>query len=318
MRKGKIITVGISPAWDIHCIVDGIDWGEHKVIDSQTQLPAGKALNVSKSLAYIGYISVASGLWGEYDYDDMITKLKPFNAFIDLHFTVVNGKTRQNTCISDTRNNRQMHLRLPGTLASKANIKKLSGQLSHLVEKGDLCVFAGSIPQGNFTDEIVSMVWDCKDREADIVLDSSGPTFERLVDTEQISIISPNITELEELIDTRLKPEPYVVARAGKKLLKKVEMILVSMGAQGAVLIRREGYWYSEPVGVPMPVVKTVGSGDNLLAGFIAGLHEDDDPGYALAKAVRLATAFSYGLCDTLEEWELAEKVNVETSFHQF
>ncbi|MFI4911017.1 MAG: 1-phosphofructokinase family hexose kinase [Sedimentisphaeraceae bacterium JB056] len=316
--KGKIITVGINPAWDINCMIDGIDWGDHKIIDEQISTPAGKALNVSKSLAYLGYMSVAAGLWGEHDYDDMVAKLRPLSGFLDLSFTVANGRTRRNVCISDTHNHRQMHLRLSGTLASRTNIKKLADQVLKLVDKDDVCIFAGSIPEGNFSDDIVSLFWDCRQKEAMIILDSSGSMFNRLVETGQVSVIAPNTQELEELIDSNVKEEPSAIARAGKKLLDKVDMILVSMGALGSVLVNKEGYWHTELVGVPMPVKKTVGCGDNLLGGFVSGLHEDSDPGYALEKAVRIATGFAYGLCDTHEFWELEEKVHTETSFYKF
>jgi 1-phosphofructokinase family hexose kinase len=316
--KGKIITIGINPAWDINCMLDGIDWGDHKVIDEQISEPAGKALNVSKALAYQGYMSVAAGLWGEHDYDDMVSLLRPLSGYLDLRFTVVNGRTRRNVCISDTRNHRQMHLRLTGTLASKASIKKMVEHIQKVVDKNDVCVFSGSIPEGNFNEEIISLIWECRRKDSIIILDSSGDMFGRLVDTGQVSIISPNIEELEELVGGRVKQQAYAVARAGRKLLEKVDMILVSMGPQGTVLVGRGGYWHTELVGVPMPVIRTVGCGDNLLAGFIAGLHEDPDPAYAVTKAVRQATAYAYGLCDSYEVWELEEKVPVETLYYDF
>lgn len=316
--RGKIITISINPAWDIECMVDGIDWGDHKIIDRQNCTPAGKALNVSRALAYMGYTSVAAGLWGSYDYDDMLSKLRPLSGYIDIRFTVVNGRTRRNVSISDTRNNRQMHLRLAGSLATKPNVKKFIEHLLGVVDAGDVCVFAGSLPDGSFADEIVSAVWDCKAKEAEIVLDSSGKLFSRLIDTKQVDIISPNIQELAELVGTRVKPEINTVTRAARKMLEKVNTVIVSMDAAGALLVNRDGYWHSELKGVPMPVIKTVGCGDNLLAGIIAGMHEDPDPGYALAKGVRLATAYAYGICETNEIWELDEKISVETNYHKF
>ena len=316
--KGKIITIGINPAWDVDCLVDGIDWGEHKKIDEQIVNPAGKALNVSKALSYMGYMSTASGLWGDYDYDDMVATLRPLSGFIDFRFTVVNGRTRRNIFINDTHNQRQMHLRLAGTLATRANIRRLCEQLPAIVEKDDICVFAGSIPDGNFSEDLVSLIWDCKQKEANLVLDTSGNMFGKLVDTGNISVISPNLEELEELLDCRIKPEPHTVARAGRKLLDRVKMVIVSLGAQGCILVGSDGYWQTELMGVPLPVVRTVGCGDNLLAGFIAGMIEDADPAYALTKGVRLATAHAYGLCNKVEAWELEEKIEVDTVFHAY
>ena len=64
MKKNpSIITVGLSPAWDITCRGKNLNWGGHENIDEQTITPAGKALNVSKALAWMGRESIAAGLW---------------------------------------------------------------------------------------------------------------------------------------------------------------------------------------------------------------------------------------------------------------
>ena len=90
-----IITVGFTPAWDVTNYVDGIEWGQHKVISSQTITPAGKPLNVSKALAWMSKRSIAAGLWGKSDYNQLIEALSPVADYIDCRFTVAQGRTRQ-------------------------------------------------------------------------------------------------------------------------------------------------------------------------------------------------------------------------------
>jgi fructose-1-phosphate kinase PfkB-like protein len=63
--KHTIITIGLSPAWDRTIEVAGIEWGEHKIVSSQKIIPAGKALNINRSLAQMGIKSIAAGLWGD-------------------------------------------------------------------------------------------------------------------------------------------------------------------------------------------------------------------------------------------------------------
>ena len=92
--NNSIITVGISPCWDKTCYIDGIEWNEHKVIHSHTIVPAGKALNVSKSLAGMSRKSIAAGLWGKSDYQQLVESLSDTRNFIDLKLTVVEGRTR--------------------------------------------------------------------------------------------------------------------------------------------------------------------------------------------------------------------------------
>ena len=187
-----------------------------------------------------------------------------------------------------------------------------------LVDPNDVCVFSGSLPEGVFADEIVSLFWDCKAKGATIILDSSGKLFAKLIDTEQIDIISPNVAELSELVKTKVSHDIKSVSEAARKLLQKVRTVIISMDSAGAVLINQDGCWHSELKGVPMPLVKSVGCGDNLLAGIIAGMYEDNDAGYALTKGVRLATAHAYGICDTTEAWQLEEKIEVETNYYKF
>ncbi|AQQ72284.1 6-phosphofructokinase isozyme 2 [Limihaloglobus sulfuriphilus] len=313
-ERGNIITVGIRPAWDVVCSADGIEWGDHKVLDARTSVPAGKALNVSKALAWLGYPSIATGLWGQEDYDEMAEQLRPLSSFIDIRFAAVRGHTRQNITLRDTRKNREMHLRLPGTLANKGSIRRMSDQLLRMIDKDDVLVFGGSMPEGALLEEVVSLIWDCKQKHTNIILDTSGTALERLVSSGQISLISPNITELENLLNCRVKEDPQAVLRAGRRLLDKVSALIVSLGSEGAVFISRDECWHSFYAGADRDVLKTVAGGDYLLAGFIAGMKENPSPEYALTKAVRLATGFVFGLCKDHEPWQLDEMLEIETN----
>ena len=67
-RKSPVITIGLSPAWDVTCFGRNLDWDLHQDIDEQSIRPAGKALNVSKALAWMGQQNIAAGLWGRDDY----------------------------------------------------------------------------------------------------------------------------------------------------------------------------------------------------------------------------------------------------------
>jgi 1-phosphofructokinase len=313
-ERGNIITVGIRPAWDVVCSADGIEWGDHKVLDARTSVPAGKALNVSKALAWLGYPSIATGLWGQEDYDEMVESLRPLSSFIDIRFAAVRGHTRQNITLRDTKKNREMHLRLSGSLANKGSIRRMADQLLRMIDKDDVLVFGGSMPEGQLLDDVVSLIWDCKQKHTDIILDTSGAAIEKLVNSGQISLVSPNISELENLLNCRIKEDAQAVMRAGRRLLDKVPSIIVSLGAEGAVYLSRDECWHCFYSGVDRKVLKTVAGGDYLLAGFIAGMRENPSPEYALAKGVRLATGFVFGLCKDHEPWELEEMIEIKTN----
>ena len=101
-REPSIITVGLSPAWDIACRGQNLVWGRHENIDEQSIISAGKALNVSKALAWMGQESIAAGLWGRNDYQQMQKAVKYLWPLIKVKMTTTSGSTRQNITIVDT------------------------------------------------------------------------------------------------------------------------------------------------------------------------------------------------------------------------
>jgi len=109
--NARIVTIGLAPAWDVTCRGRDLDWGRHAELDCQVSRPAGKALNVSYALAWMGLRSVATGLWGRDDYDPMQRALDRLGGLIDARMTIVEGRTRHNITVVDSLNQREMHLR---------------------------------------------------------------------------------------------------------------------------------------------------------------------------------------------------------------
>jgi 1-phosphofructokinase family hexose kinase len=290
----RIITVGLSPAWDITCRGRNIEWGRHEYIEEQTIRPAGKALNVSKALAWMGQRSVAAGLWGRGDYPHMLRALRASWPLIDVKFTCVAGGTRQNVTVVDTTHHREMHLRNKSLLASPKTLKRLRADLATIVRKDSFCVFAGTMPDAGLLDEVIRMIKSCADRGAKIALDTSGRPLRQIVDTGSVWLIKPNVTELCELLGQEIGDSPASLSAAGRKLLDRVEVVLISRGAKGSMAVTRQGAWQGRCVGRGR-VLSTVGCGDYLLAGFLKDFGDTSDPCLALKAAIKLATAKAWG-----------------------
>jgi len=305
-RKFSIITIGLSPAWDIICWGQGLDWGLHKVIDEQTVQPAGKALNVSKALAWMGQKNIAAGLWGRQEYQQMVDMVRSHWPLIKVKMTSVTATTRQNVTIIDTANDRDMHLRSKSELASKATIKKLKADLQKIVGKNSVCIFAGAMPEDELLDEIVEIVKSCGKRGAKIVLDTSGVALRKIVDTGEVWLIKPNVSELRQLLGEQVKDNPVSLAKAGQKLLEKVKIILISQGKKGAVVISKDSAWQGRCI-TRRKTLLTVGCGDYLLAGFLKGLKDKPDADFALQTAIKVATARAWGWTDQ-NSWAASKK----------
>ncbi len=312
-RTNSIITVGLSPAWDITCRGRNLDWGLHQHIDEQIVHPAGKALNVSKALAWMGQKSLSAGLWGREDHQQMVATVRRLWPSISLKMTTVSGGTRQNVTIVDTAANRDMHLRNKSLLASGSSLKRLRSDLKTIVKSGSICVFAGKMPEGRLLDDVVSLVEFCRGRGARIALDTSGKALSRIVGTGAAWLIKPNVEELRELQGESVRRGPISLARAGRRLLEKVEIILISRGAKGSVAVSKDGAWRSRCLGREK-LMSTVGCGDCLLAGFLVALGDKSSVGSALETATKVATAKAWGWMETKTWLRVKQRIRVDTN----
>ena len=311
-RRFSIITVGLSPAWDITCWGRGLDWGLHKDIDEQIIRPAGKALNISKALAWMGQRNIAAGLWGRNDYQQMVSAVRSLWPLVKVKMTPVYGSTRQNVTIVDTVNHRDMHLRYRSKLVSRRALKRLKTDLQAMVESKSLCVFAGAMPEDKLWSDIIRIIKGCHRQGARMALDTSGTALREIVDTGEVWLIKPNVSELRELLGDKIKDNPVSLAKAGQKLLEKVEIVLISRGKKGAIAVSKDGAWQGRCI-ARRKILSTVGCGDYLLAGFIKGLKDKLDIDFALQTAIKVATARACGWTER-KTWPKAQRqIKVKT-----
>ena len=292
--SGKIVTVGLCPSWDTICLFDGIEWGEHKTVSSASTRPAGKALNISRALAWMGEENIAAGLWGRDDFEQMLKAMRELKKFVKVKMTAVEGGTRRNITVVDTVNDREMHLRNRSELASRKALRKLEADLRAIVHRGSICVFAGVMPEDEFVGDVVRIIKSCRERGAKIVVDTYGDALKRILETGTVWMIKPNVEELRELLGEQVTDSPAGLVRAGRKLLDKAEIVLISRGQKGGVVVTKKGAWQGRCLG-RRRVLSTVGCGDFLLAGFLKGLKDKSGAGSALRTAIKVATARAWG-----------------------
>ncbi len=138
------------------------------------------------------------------------------------------------------------------------------------------------------------------------MVDTYGLTLQSIVAADLAWLISPNVEELRELLGSAVADTPENLAAAGRSLLNGMDMVLISRGAEGALIVTRGDVRTGHPT-TQGKVLSTVGCGDYLLAGFLAGLRETDDPSAALAKGLKVATARAWGWTES-ELWSRADK----------
>ena len=311
MNAEKIITVGFNPVWDRTCYMDGAEWCDHTVMASQTLTPAGKAMNISRALAWMSVPSTAAGLWSAADYPDMIEALAGFQDYIRSAFTVVEGAARQNVTVVDMQKNREMHLRSPKTLVTQEALTQLGHDLQGQLNPRASVIFAGSIPEGNIQDECISIITRAGCQCAKLIVDTSGNALREIVDSGNVGVIKPNIEELSELLGESVEEDADAVILASRQLCNRVKVIIVSLGQKGAVAVTKDAAVYCR-IKKQRRVVHTVGCGDYLLAGYVS-VSDSAEISQKLATGVKAATAKAWGVAGS-NAWPQAQgDMEVET-----
>ncbi len=286
----SIITIGLNPAIDRIVAARRLTPGEHLPVTELARLAAGKAANVSRALALCGKNSTALGFVGR-SYADWFTRqltaLGP--GAIRCNFIKAFERTRENITILDTAAEVETHLRDAGCPVDAGAFEQFAVLLNKTIRRGDAVVFAGSLPPGFTTRQLVRLLKSCHAAGCRVAVDTSGAALQAAV-RYPLWLIKPNLEELSELLGRRIKNNPPAIAAAAGPLLKTVENILVSRGAAGAVLVRRDGF-YTGRLLKKVKIVRTVACGDHLLAGFVAAAVDGAAPAECLRHALLVATA---------------------------
>ena len=284
-------------------------------MSSQKCVPAGKALNISKALAWMSVPSIAAGLWGACDYSDMSRNLADLADFLKLAFTVVDATTRQNVTVVDTQNNREMHLRSTQTLITPDALLQLQQDLEKYLSEQSCVVFAGSFPQGDPLDRCLELIQWTKGRCRELVVDTSGIGLAQIVEHGIADTIKPNLDELSELLGDQVDNDIQGIITKARKLCHKIKTVIVSLGADGAVLVRQGMAIHCRAVHLEKPIVSTVACGDYLLGGYLS-VDPTLDLTTALSAGIRSATAKALGWSETKSWQQIKQDIQVETTHY--
>ena len=302
-----IYTITFNPALDYITQVENFKIGEINRTKTETILPGGKGLNVSIVLKNLEIENTALGFVAGFTGEELIRKMESQGVKTDF-VKVEKGITRINIKISSMSENKveETALNGMGPQITKNDIEVLFEKIEKMSTK-DVVILSGSIPK-NIDNDIYEKI--CKK------LNKKGITF--IVDSTQELLmnvlkynpflIKPNKEELEETLNCKISTKEDIIDAAKKLKDMGAQNVLVSLGDDGALLLTKEDetYYSKVPKG---QLVNTVGSGDSMVAGFLAGYYQTQDYEYALKVGVAAgsATAFSIRLA-TKEDVDLLLK----------
>lgn len=301
-----IYTVTLNPSIDYILHVDTFHEGDLNRANEAAYYPGGKGINVSRVLSRLDIPNTALGFLGGFTGQfilDALEKETVQHQFID---------TQQTTRINvKLKSSSESEINGPGPDISKEKQANLLQQVEQL-NKDDYLVVAGSIPKAIPVTLYQEMAARCEQNEAHFVADTSGKALEALIGTKTF-LLKPNHHELGQLFETEISSKEEAAYFARKLVKKGAKNVIVSMGGEGAILVTEDKAYVAN---VPKGTVKnSVGAGDSVVSGFLAGLVKTNDikEAFAYGVAAGSATAFSDDLATEAFVEELRQQVNVET-----
>ncbi len=287
-----IYTLTLNPAIDYVVHIDALTVGSISRSKKEAVFFGGKGINVSLVLNELGVPSTALGFIAGFTGEAIEKGISKENIATDF-VKLKDGFSRISVKIRDGR---ETDINGAGPEIEQSDKQRLNEKLNNL-KKGDILVLAGSVPKSlpnNIYEKIMEFL---SGRGVLFVVDAEG---ELLLNTLKYTpfLVKPNADELGQLFGVKIDTKEKALFYAKKLQRKGAANVLVSMGEKGAVLVDSEGNFHlANPHTIECK--NTVGAGDSMVAGFLAGFIQKRDFGYALklGNACGAATAFSEGLC---------------------
>jgi 6-phosphofructokinase 2 len=277
-----IATLTMNPALDIATATEQIV-PAHKLRCAPPRYDAGGGgINVARAVHALGgealAIFPAGGAAGE-----MICHLLGEEG-VAHRVIAIAGFTRESLAVEERKSGKQYRFILPGPVIGPVDQKRCLDALSAAAPSAELIVASGSLPLGVAPDFYARVGELAKQHRKRFVLDTSGAALEQA--GRGIFMLKPSLRELEELTGRRIAGEQdeeeavqAVIAQ------RRAEIVVVSLGARGALVGRRG--WSKRVPAIPVEAKSTVGAGDSMLAGIVLGLSR----GHGLGEAVRFGIA---------------------------
>ncbi len=299
-----ITTVTLSPCLDKTVKTSRLDLDSMNRVEAVSLDVGGKGINVSRALARLGVPSRALGF--NFAGGEVIPETLESEG-IEPRFTVCNGQLRTNLKIMETEIGRTVEINEANPEVTASGVEELRRAVAEASEDSNFVALAGSVPKGVGSDIYRQLGELC---DAKVILDAQGELLREGLKAHPF-MIKPNQFELETIVG-KINSEEEIVTAARKLIAEYgVKIVLVSRGADGAVIVSENEY-YSHPA-LKVPVKSTSGAGDSMVAGAILaltkGLGLKDVLKYAVTTAAGAISQEGTTFCG-IEEFEKLLKIS--------
>lgn len=301
----KIITLTLNPALDKSTSIDKLEPESKLRCEQPVYEPGGGGINISRVLKRLGAESTAVFAAGGPSGKRISDLLR--GEGVAHHAIASNGWTRENLTVYVRATQRQYRFVMPGAEMETAESQAFLDFIE--AEPSSWIVISGSLPAGVSDDFFTKLAQIAQAKQSKLIVDTSGEPLKKALDAG-VFMIKPNLKEL-----TDLSGKTTVMLQDQEALAMqlvndgKCEIVVVSLGARGAMLASKSGIYYATP---PTVVVKsTVGAGDSMVAGMLWALTQHWSHEQLLRYGVACGTATTMN-----EGTELCHKKDIENIYN--
>jgi 1-phosphofructokinase len=276
----EVVTVTLNPTIDQTITVPDFAAGKVNRVQRSQSDPGGKGVNVASILSDYGHRVAVTGFLGR-ENAALFQALFSRKGILDC-FVRITGQTRVAVKVADPVKQQTTDINFPGHAPEPGDLDELFRQLATL--RAEWFVLAGSLPPGLPVTIYRDLVLALKAQGHRVVLDTSGDALKHGLEAVP-HIMKPNVEELATLAGRPLTTCADILAAAQALLARGMQLVVVSMGEDGALFVSQDEVLTARPPQVN--VASAAGAGDALVAGIVVAQLEHAP----LATCARLATA---------------------------
>ena len=305
-----ILTVTLNAAVDKTYTVENFRIDRVHRPASWRIVPGGKGINVARVYTELGGEALATGFAGGHNGDYVLEGMRTEGLKHDFIRTA--GESRVCIAILDPANKTQTELNEIGPEIAADEVERLRVKYESLVPGVEYAVLSGSTPPGVPDSIYREMVEIANHYEVPAVLDTSGePLIQGL--SAKPFMAKPNVHELSAVVGKQLATVEEVAEAATELNARGIEVVVVTLGRDGALVAGKDGVWRAKPPEIPF--VSAVGSGDAFAAAFVYVVAS----GGPISEALKLGTGagaanamtFGAGFCKRDDIMRLAGETEV-------
>ena len=262
-------TITMNPCIDKTLVISKFCYGGMNRVSDKRADACGKGINVSAVLTQIGVPVKTMGI-NYVNGADIMEKGLAASGIV-YKAVMAEGTVRENMKVLDTDTGITTELNQKGDYVSPETLAEFEKLLEREAEGLDILVITGSVPQGVPENYYRRLVGWANQRGIRTILDAEGQLLLEGLRARPY-LIKPNLFEFETAFGLKGRERKDILDICRRILDVGVEVICLSMGGDGAMIVNREEAWMCRPT--PIDVKSTQGAGDSLVAGMCAAMEE--------------------------------------------